>query len=599
MTLQVEFAATLVDEWIRAGVRQAVVAPGSRSSALALALLERSEMTVYMRLDERSAAFFALGLGLGSCYPAVIVTTSGTAAAEVHAAVMEADLARVPIIVCTADRPPELHRVGAPQTIEQVAMFGGAVRFATAPGVAEEATRPYWRSAASRLVAEATSGPAGPGPVHANLAFREPFIGTVEVIPAPRQTGDTWHRVVRGRSASREAIDALYEQVRDVERGCFVVGGNLLIDGAAVSDLARRLGWPVLGDGRALRRVVSDVVVAHADQILRSSRAASTLAPELVVHVGSPHASKTLSQWCEAIALTGVRQVLIDPYASFEDPERLADVVLAADPGALCTAVAARLDRAARRADRGWLAQWQRAERAAAVELADQFDNSTAITEPGIARRIVRRLPADSTLVCSSSMPVRDVEWFAAPRDGAPQVISNRGANGIDGVISTIMGVAASVAARRDDEVAESDPSRLGGPVVGLVGDLAFFHDLSGLVWGLLEQPPPVTIVVVDNAGGGIFSFLSYPGVVARDVFERGFGTPQSSSVAEVARALGCRVTEIDDLDAFDAAFEVAVSRSGIDVLVVTTDREANVVHHAEVAERVVNAVDEVLSRLD
>jgi 2-succinyl-5-enolpyruvyl-6-hydroxy-3-cyclohexene-1-carboxylate synthase len=272
---------------------------------------------------------------------------------------MEADLARVPIIVCTADRPPELHRVGAPQTIEQVAMFGGAVRFATAPGVPEEATRPYWRSEASRLVAESTSGPAGPGPVHANLAFREPLVGAVESLPAPRQMSDTWHRVIRGRSASVEAIEALCEELWGAERGCFVVGGNLLTDGSAITDLARGLGWPVLSDGRALRREISDIVVAHADQILRSTHAASALLPDLVVHVGSPHASKTVSQWCEVVAQAGARQVLIDPFASFEDPERLADVVLGADPAALCTAVSDRLDEVDRREDGGWLSLWQ------------------------------------------------------------------------------------------------------------------------------------------------------------------------------------------------------------------------------------------------
>ena len=176
MTVAATFSATLVDEWVRAGLTDAVMAPGSRSTPLAVALARDGRIALHVRLDERSAAFFAVGIGLATGRPAVLVTTSGTAAIEVHAAVVEAHLARVPLIVCTADRPPELHHVGAPQTIEQASLFVGALRWAVDPGVPDEAARSSWRSLGSRLVAEAVAGPMGPGPVHANLAFREPLL---------------------------------------------------------------------------------------------------------------------------------------------------------------------------------------------------------------------------------------------------------------------------------------------------------------------------------------------------------------------------------------------------------------------------------------
>ena len=225
MTLQVDFARTLVDEWVRAGVRFAALAPGSRSSPLALALLGEPRLRTYVRLDERSAAFFALGSALASGRPAVLVTTSGTAATEVHAAVVEADLARVPLIVVTADRPPELHGVGAPQTIDQIGLYGRAVRYAADPGVPDENGRPYWRSLGARLVAEACSSPLGPGPVHANLAFREPLVEA----PASSRPAAGRRAVDRGGRGPRQRAGGarvVFSAIHGARRGVFVVGGE-------------------------------------------------------------------------------------------------------------------------------------------------------------------------------------------------------------------------------------------------------------------------------------------------------------------------------------------------------------------------------------
>ncbi len=272
MTVAASFSATLVDEWVRAGLTDAVLAPGSRSTPLAVALARESRIALHVRLDERSAAFFALGIGLATGRPAVLLTTSGTAAVEVHAAVVEAHLSRVPMIVCTADRPPELHHVGAPQTIEQGGLFAGAVRFFAEPGVPDDRGRWSWRSLGSRLVAEATVGPMGPGPVHANLAFREPLLEMPGELPPGRRNGRPWHRagIVR-RVPEPASLDALVGLTRPAARGLIVAGA-----GAGTPEVVRRLadtlGWPVLADPRSGARVPGAAgapTVAAADALLR------------------------------------------------------------------------------------------------------------------------------------------------------------------------------------------------------------------------------------------------------------------------------------------------------------------------------------------
>lgn len=624
VSTQAEFAATLVDEWARAGVRDAVVCPGSRSAPLATALLASDAIRVHVRLDERSAAFFALGCALGSGRPALVVTTSGTAAAELHPAVLEADLAGVPLVVCTADRPVELHGVGAPQTVDQQGIFGRAVRFSCEPGVAEEATRSSWRSLASRLVAEATSGPAGPGPVHANLAFREPLSGEVAGLPSPRPApaprpgpepgqagsgaGPTWHRAVRAGSAGVDVVEAVDAVLAGAARGVVVAGAGAAGSSPAGRDgvlsLARALGWPVLADPRAWPRGAHPGVVAAADGVLRANAAQRELVPDVVVHLGAPHASKVLAQWCAETAQLGAVHVLVDTVGRFRDPDRIAALVVAADPGELCAALAARLH-AAPRADAGaWLASWEAAERAAQLAIDGVLAGRGACSEPGIARELFALVPDDATLVVSSSMPIRDLEWYARPRAGAPRVLANRGANGIDGVVSTVLGVAAAAAtdgAAGPGETAArpGEPAprvrRAAKPTIGLLGDLALLHDLSGLVWGRAEVRPDATLVVVDNGGGGIFDFLPYATACDAQRFARAFRTPQGADIAGVARALGCAVREVTEMAGLARGLTASLDEPGISILLVRTPPHGNVALHDEIHAAVAAAVDAAL----
>jgi 2-succinyl-5-enolpyruvyl-6-hydroxy-3-cyclohexene-1-carboxylate synthase len=561
VNVQATFAATLVDEWARCGITDAVISPGSRSTPLVLALAAEQRMRVHVRLDERSAGFFALGLARGTGRAVLVVTTSGTAAAELHAAVLEAHHARVALIVCTADRPPERHGVGSPQTVNQSGLFGDAVRGYLEPGVAQVESQGGWRSLAARVVANATHHPAGAGPVHLNLAFREPLVGDPGALPAGRSGGRPWLSTGGGHSTVEEA---LLERVLEPElRGVIVAGAgcNALDDALELGD---RLSWPVLADPLAWPRRPSPALVTSADLLLRSERFATSVVPEVVVHLGDRPASRVVAQWLASAAAT---HVVVDARWPFADPDLTAAVVVQAKPDEFTTAALAHVPPPGEaRALAAWAARWRAADQAAQRAVASSLDERLELTEPGVARALYRALPQAAALFVASSMPVRDLEWFAAARDDPPVVFANRGANGIDGTVSTALGLATS---------------RPGLATFGLLGDLAFLHDLSGLMFGEHEAPA-ATLVVIDNAGGGIFSFLAQASTIAQSTFERLFGTPQRSNIAALAAAAGCEVTDVGTTGELAGAL-AAPTTGGIRVLRARTDRARNVEVHAEI----------------
>lgn len=568
------FCATLVDEWVRGGVTDVVVAPGSRSTPMALAVAADDRLSVHVHHDERAAGFTALGLGLASGRPAVVLTTSGTAAVELHPAVVEAHQASVPMIVLTADRPPELLRVGAPQTVDQTHLFGTAVRWFADPGVASIEAMGSWRSLAARSIGEATTGVAGPGPVHLNLPFREPLVGTAGSLPDGREDGRSWHttegrRVAVDRHGTERLTDLL-----DRDRGVIVAGAGSG-EPDAVFTLARATGWPVLADPRSACRVPDFAAVGAFDAILRHAPTASTLRPEVVLQLGAPPASKVLAQWIEA---SGATIVAVDEHGRWFDPAHAAAHVLHAEPTAAVSALARLVGGRERRDD--WSGRWQAAELAAQEAIDRALLGHEEPTEPGIARTVARELPEGSTLVVSSSMPVRDVEWFGALRPGL-RVLANRGANGIDGVVSTAVGVA--LAARRT-----------GDATVALVGDVAFLHDSNALL-GIVDRGIDLTIVVVDNDGGGIFSFLPQASTLDPDRFEQLFGTPHGVDLRVLAAAHG--LVTIEPAGAIDVgdAVRASVATGGARLVLVKTDRTANVGVHDEIHA----AVAETLAALD
>jgi len=555
------YCATLVDEWARAGVTDAVVAPGSRSTPLVLALAASPLLRTHVVLDERSAGFVGLGLGLAQGRPAVVVTTSGTAAAELHAAVIEAHQSAVPLLVCTADRPPELQQVGAPQTIDQNRLYGSAVRFFADPGPPVADRAGDWRSVASRAVLECL-GPV-PGPVHLNLPFREPLVGRPGSLPPGRPAGGPWHHRLNGLRRLDPGEVSELVGTWSGRRGLFVAGRGV-DDPRALEALADRLGWPILAEPRSGCDGRHRTVVARADGMLRDAAVANTLIPEVVVGVGEPPASKVLDQW---LASLDAVHVAVDPAGRVLDPGHRVGLFLQVDMAALCEqlvgperreAPVPRLDPAPRR----WLGAWRAADDSAEAALEDALLDRPEASEPATARALLRAARPGDAVVASSSMPVRDLEWYG-PRRADVAVLANRGANGIDGVVSTALGVA------------------LGGPATWLlIGDLALLHDANGLL-GCHERPLRLRLVVADNGGGGIFSFLPQAQALPGDDFERFFGTPQAVDVAALLALHGIPATEATTAAEVDQGLaDLAGSTQPVSALVVRTERAANVTEH-------------------
>jgi 2-succinyl-5-enolpyruvyl-6-hydroxy-3-cyclohexene-1-carboxylate synthase len=576
---QATFTATLVDEWVRGGVQAAVVCPGSRSTPLALALAADDRIALHVHHDERSAGFMALGLALATGQAVVVLTTSGTAAVELHPAVVEAHHAGVPLLVCTADRPPELRDVGAPQTIDQNRLYGGAVRWYADPGLADWESAPRWRAFAARALAETTGPP--PGPVQLNLPFREPLVGTPEpLLPAGRDGHRPWTMVPPSPVLWPDDLDVAALG----ERRGLILAGHPCGDPDDVARVAEGLGWPVVADPQspawAVGSVGSDgaagvVGVAHLDAILRSEAARQALRPEVVLRLGRPPASRVVDEW---LAASGAEEIVV-PGATWTDPPAAATVIVRAQPADVLRSLADEIVAVDR--EPGWIESWTAVAGAASAATEAALAELPAPNEPGVARDLVAALPVGAGLVISSSMPIRDVERYAAPR-GDLRVFANRGANGIDGVVSTAVGVALA-----------------GGPVALLIGDLAFLHDSNGLL-GVARRDVDLVCVVVDNDGGGIFSFLPQARHLEGDRFEALFGTPHGLDLVALAAALGVSAHAVggDGSDGRDLAAEVAraVAEGGVHVLVVRTDRAANVGVHQQLDAAIARAVDAALA---
>ena len=556
VSVQATFTATLVDEWVRAGVADAVICPGSRSTPMTLALAAR--LNVHVRLDERSAGFFALGLAMATGRPTIICVTSGTAAAELHPAVVEAHQGRVPLIVCTADRPPELHHVGASQTIDQVGLFTTSTRWACDPGVPEESQARSWRPLAARAVAEALTGPSGPGPVHLNLAFRDPLVG--DAGPLPSRTAPA--SVSGGTDAVRLAAPLH-------GRGMIIAGANSTSDATQLLLLGARLGWPILADPRSGCRVPG--TIAAADAIVRAP--ARPELPSTVVLLGAPWLSKALGEYVSEAAAHGARVISVDPWWQWTDPDVVVSEFHHVRGASWVEAALEQVEElsTATDGDLEWLEMWQAMEVAAQAAIDQTLE--IGLSEPFVARVAARHASADDlVLMVSASMPMRDLEWFAPTLEAPPTVLANRGANGIDGVVSTALGIAAS-----------------GRRTMVLLGDLAFLHDVSGFV----NLPKvPCTFVVLDNAGGGIFSFLPQAAVLPDDRFELLFGTPPVSDLSSVARGFGLEVHEVTTRAEMEAALNATAGTAAPALVRVRVGgRKRNVALHDAINRAVADAL--------
>jgi 2-succinyl-5-enolpyruvyl-6-hydroxy-3-cyclohexene-1-carboxylate synthase len=568
-----------VEALVAAGIREAVVCPGSRSAPLALALRSAAGIQVRVLYDERAAGFFALGMARTSRRPVVLLATSGTAVVEFAPAVVEAQLSRVPLVLLTADRPAELRDRGAPQAIDQAHLFGRAAKWYTELPLldGDPVTLAHWRWVAGRAVAVAAEGPSGP--VQVNVPFREPLLpdGPLET-PAADAVVEAFVAVTAGRrTLDDDALRGLAGRLASAERGLIIAGpdDDPALPGALAA-LAAATGFPILADPLSgLRTGPHDrgLVVTHGDQLARPGPWIDAHAPDLVLRTGAMPTSKPVA---ELLARTRPEILVLDGDAGWREAALVPVTFVHADPAATAKALAGLLEPA----NHAWTAEWLEADRAAGEVMEAWL---AAIGEPfeGAPWPVLAEvLPDGAVLWAGSSMPVRDMDAWLPSTDRAITVRSNRGANGIDGVVSTALGSAA---------VAE-------GPVALVVGDIAFLHDLNALVAARLHRLS-ATIVLVNNDGGGIFSFLpqaqpsaARPGTGLPEHYEELFGTPHGIDVGPIVTALGGEHRLVESAD-LGPAIRDSAGRAGVRVLELRTDRARNLALHREVAAVVARAL--------
>ncbi len=562
MTTSTLLARLVVDELARHGVRDAVLAPGSRSAPLALALHAADaagRLRLHVRVDERTAGFLALGLARGSRGPVPVVTTSGSAVAHLHPAVLEAHHSGVPVVVVSADRPAALRDTGANQTTDQARLFGGSVRHRADVPADSSASPDAWRALVSRLVAAATGAlTADPGPVHLNLCFAEPLLpagdGTDEPPPG-RDDGAPWTRLP---SRQQPAPVALAPGPRTV----VVAGAD---SGPPARELAEQADWPLLAEPASGARTGTHPLRSHrlllghpplVDQVQR------------VVVFGRPTLSRTVTR---LLSSPDVELVVCSDRMPWADPGHRAATVHPAVQGTPT--------------DPGWRALWSRLDDAVSAAVDATLGDARAALAPGtllahdVARAVAEALPAQGLLVVGSSQPVRDLDLMAPARPVGERrlVLANRGLSGIDGALSTAIGAALARPSSR---------------ALAYVGDLTFLHDLNGLLLGPDEPRPDLTVVVADDDGGSIFAVLEQGAADHADAFERVFGTPTGADLAAACATSGTPHRRVADRDALAGA--LATPAGGIDVVQAGVDRSGRRALEQRLAER----AQEVLSDL-
>jgi 2-succinyl-5-enolpyruvyl-6-hydroxy-3-cyclohexene-1-carboxylate synthase len=545
MDVAQSFAATFVDELAAQGVEFACVSPGSRSAPVAMALQRHPRIKVLVHIDERCGSFFAVGLGKAMGKPAVVLSTSGTAAAEFHAAVVEAAYSRTPLIVLTADRPPELQGVGANQAIDQQHLYGSAPRWFFDPGVPVELPNAprLWRRLAARAVAEAATGP-----VHLNLPFREPLVPPPGQVPtalaAPVQA------ITGGRLLPNQAqVASLASALQRAQRPLVVAGA--MRDGERLAPALQRLGLPLLAEPSSqLRRAESGAAVESYEALLRAGWSLQH-GPDLVIRVGATPTSRVLNRWLAAAAAP---TFLVDPDRAWRDEDHVATSVIACDPQPLLDALPV-VERP------GWREQWVSAGKRATAAIAATLV-STPLHEGHVVRALSARLPDAGQVFIGSSMPIRAADSFWPLARPQQRFFGNRGASGIDGLVSSGLGVATG-----------RDPS----PTVLLLGDLSLYHDMNGL-WALQRHGIRATLVVCDNNGGGVFNFL--PQAEHQDVFEEIFATPLGLDLSQVARLYGLVYSPVSDRSGLEPAIADAIAAPTPTMVVVRFKREDSVSGH-------------------
>ncbi|WP_062514151.1 2-succinyl-5-enolpyruvyl-6-hydroxy-3-cyclohexene-1-carboxylic-acid synthase [Halobacillus sp. KGW1] len=555
-----KYVTHFVDQLASSGVEHVVISPGSRSTPLAMTFAEHSEMEHWVHLDERSAAFFALGIAKREQKPVAVVCTSGTAAANYYPAIVEAYYSRVPLLILTADRPHELRGVGAPQAINQIQMFGNYVKWYQDLALPEPGNHIYARRQASRAVEEAKNGHMGP--VHLNFPFREPLIPDFHLEGCWREEGVTVPRASYGKRMLDASVVSQYLQTfAEKDCGLIVVGPQMDPDLAeAVTRLASRLGVPVLADPLSqLRAGTHDKrnIMENYDSLLKSEAVGEEVIPGYILRFGAMPVSKAYLKWVQKFG-EQVDHFVADEHPSHREPAGIDAHYIWADPVMFCEQLANHLPED--NVETEWLSRWQEMNNRAKAEMLAQEDES--LNEGHAVVYLADSIPNQSNLFIGNSMPIRDVDSFFMSTPKQVRMMANRGANGIDGVISAAAGTTVS-----------------GERTTLLIGDVSFFHDMNGL-WLVKHKKLPLTIVVINNDGGGIFSYL--PQSKQQDHFEELFGTPLGLDLSAVTALYDGRHHVVETWDSYRHALAESYKKEGLSVIEVRTDRSTHVDFHKE-----------------
>lgn len=568
-----KYIAAFISELVKNGVEDVVVSPGSRSTPMAMVMAEHPDLQVHIHVDERSAAFFALGIAKGTKRPVAILCTSGTAAANYYPAIIEAFYSRVPLLVFTADRPHELRDIGAPQAIDQIQMYGKHVKWFAemAPPENGPSMINYVRTAAVRAVATAKRNPEGP--VHMNFPFREPLIPDLND-PEIFLSSSREEKYMTVSSSILTVDDAQFDTIAQTvstyNKGMIICGP---MDDADLShkivELGKALQFPIIADPlsqlRSGRHEQSQIIDAY-DAILKSETAKVELQPELIIRFGAMPVSKPLLLFMKQYPET--RQLIVDGGGGFRDPSLLSTDMIYCDEKQFCEELILRANAFAIK-ENGYLTLWQDVNEVAKKEMVKVLEIEQ-LNEGKIFAQLGQLLPEESTVFVGNSMPIRDLDSFYFVNNKSMRIIGNRGANGIDGTISTALGVAMHTQ-----------------PLYLIVGDLTFFHDLNGLIASKLYHIP-ITIIVINNNGGGIFSFLlqsEHP-----KHFELLFGTPLNIDFSHSVTMFGGDYIKVEDWQQFSEA--IATETSHLKVIEVMTNRENNVKEHRNLWESVSREID-------
>lgn len=554
------YTSAFIDE-LSNSIKHVVISPGSRSTPISLLFVKHPDIEVHVNIDERSAAFYALGIAKATAEPVALVCTSGTAAANYYPAIVEANLSRIPLIVITSDRPHELRDVGAPQAIDQMHLYGNHVKWFSEmaiPEITDDSVQ-YVRNIARRSGLEASSHPKGP--VHLNFPIREPLLPDMkhDYFEIGRKHFANHHLYMDGgkRMPSPSMMREIVNMLSDKKRG-IIVCGEIMDEEfrKQVVQLAQQLKYPILADPLSqLRKLDYGIhIIDCYDTFLRVDEVIQGMRPDVIIRFGAMPVSKALTQYMKRSK--DAMHIIVDGGVGWRDPIGLATYMVYSDETSFCESL---LQFDIKREQSEWCEKWRKLNQVTKQGLRS-IENREKLNEGKVFTELSRLLPENTNLFVGNSMPIRDCDTFFFCHDGNYRVLANRGANGIDGIVSTALGVSVD-----------------GQPTVLVIGDLSFFHDLNGLLAAKMLKRN-ITIIVINNDGGGIFSFL--PQATEKDHFEQLFGTPHGLNFSKVVAMYGGMFNTVQSWEQFEQVLQQSFMTEGLKVIEVVTNREENVAEH-------------------